>query len=151
MRNTLRRRLSLRALRKEAFELVQPTESFVKSLNDELNETARMPSSGWIVQAFRSRAAPSGCCMTTQYVGRSGRGSFKTEVLLTELSPDNAIGAVQFFLTSESNTPFSWACHFGWLPSVAGPARGKSFYFGMSPLAPCWRFLRGASTFFFFV
>ena len=100
----------LRELRKEAFELVQPiVKRLVKSLSDELNDTAldaerRLDNAGLPIKSGATWMLHDDAICKALWSCR-----FKAEVLLTELSPENAVATVQFFLTSESDTPFSWA------------------------------------------
>ena len=100
----------LAKLREEALALVTPiVKRLAKSLADELNDVAltaeeRLEKAGlpiraggvvWILHSDPLVTAIWSC-----------RG--KAEKLLTELSVENAVGAVQFFCTTESGVPFSW-------------------------------------------
>jgi hypothetical protein len=99
----------LAALRTEAFELVQPiVKRLVKSLSDELNDAAldaeqRLDKAGLPIRAGASWLLHDDAICKALWSCR-----FKAEVLLTELSVENSIGVVQFFLTDEEHTPFSW-------------------------------------------
>ena len=97
-------------LRREAFELVQSiVKRLVKSLNDELNDAAldaeqRLDKAGLPVRAGASWMLHDDAVCRALW---SCRG--KAEALLASLSLENAIATVQYFLTTEENTPFSWA------------------------------------------
>jgi hypothetical protein len=99
----------LAKLRLEALELMTPiVKRLVKSLADELNAVAleaeeRLDKSGLPVRAGATWLLHSDPCVTALW---SCRG--KADALLASLSPENAIGATQHFLTSEENTPFTW-------------------------------------------
>ena len=99
----------LAALRKEAFELVQPiVKRLVKSLSDELNDAAldaeqRLDRAGLPIKDGAVWMLHSDAVCRALWSCR-----FRAEVLLTELSPENSIATVQYFLTSEQNTPFHW-------------------------------------------
>jgi hypothetical protein len=99
----------LDALRREALDLVTPVvKRLVKSLSDELNAAAldaeqRLDKAGLPIKSGSAWTLHSDVICRALWSRR-----FMAEVLLTELSPGNAIGVVQFFLTSEENTPFAW-------------------------------------------
>ena len=102
---------ALAKLRQEALALVTPiVKRLAKSLADELNDTAlvaeeRLEKAGLPIRAggvvWLLHSDP---LVTALW---SWRG--KAEALLASLSPDNAVGAVQFFCTSEQHVPFTWA------------------------------------------
>jgi hypothetical protein len=99
----------LAKLRVEAFELVQPiTKRLVKSLADELNDTAltgeqRLDKAGLPVRDGATWLLHDDVLIKSLW---SCRG--KAEAALAALSVENSIAAIQFFCTSEEHTPFIW-------------------------------------------
>ena len=99
----------LAELRREAFELVKPiVKRLVKSLSDELNDAAlaaeqRLDKAGLPVRAGATWLLHDDVLIKALW---SCRG--KAETLLASLSPETAIGTVQYFITTEENVPFSW-------------------------------------------
>jgi hypothetical protein len=99
----------LRKLRSEALALITPyLKRLVISLDESLNESAlsaeqRIESEGFgICNGETWTLHGDGVCQALWF------RRVKAEKTLAEIEPNGAIGAVQFFLTTEEHVPFSW-------------------------------------------
>jgi hypothetical protein len=99
----------LRKLRGEALALITPyLKRLVISLDESLNESAlsaeqRIESEGFgICNGETWTLHGDGVCQALWF------RRVKAEKTLAEIEPNGAIGAVQFFLTTEEHVPFSW-------------------------------------------
>ena len=99
----------LTALRKEALALVSPIfKRLVKSLDDQLNETAigaeqRLAAAGLPVRNGEAWLLHDDALCKAVWSCRH-----IAERTLAELSPENAIGATQWFCSDEEDVPFTW-------------------------------------------
>jgi hypothetical protein len=119
----------LAKLRQEAFELVKPIiKRLVKSLADELNDAALSAEQRLDAAGLPVRSGASWLLYDDPLIKALWSCRGKAEVLLTELSVENSIGCVQFFLTTGTYTVhlvnnFCSPCR---KPGLGSPGPGSS-------------------------